>query len=164
MKRPATVSVRRGSIRDVEFLVRLAKTAFGAYSNAPERSILSMLQHSGSRALVAEVEGNPVGYAIVSFRELGRPYGPWSNPTLASLDAIAVMPSAQRMGIGKALLSSVESLARTERAVSIHLRTAVSNHRAQSAFKSAGYQPVFTIPTQYKNSQDAFAMMKVLDL
>ena len=162
MKRPGVVTVRPRTSADDRFIVALARPSFGRYSTAPEQSVAGMIQGRSALTLVAESEGRLVGFAIVSFEALGKPYGPWARPVLASLDAIAVQQSAQRSGVGKALLAEIERAARGREAVSIHLRTATSNRRAQALFRGAGFHPAVQIQSFYRGGQDAVAMMKLL--
>lgn len=148
---------------DDEAIVALSRPSFGKYSPAPEQSVWGMMQSQGARTLVAAMGGRVLGFAIVSFEALARPFGPWVRPVLASLDAIAVHERAQGSGIGKTLLAEIERLARLEGAVSINLRTAVTNKRAQALFRRTGYQATLQIPGFYRGGQGAFAMTKLLD-
>jgi len=162
MKRASVVTVRPRSSADDDAIVALSRPSFGKYSPAPERSVWNMMQSRGARTLVAEAGGRVLGFAIVSFEALARPFGPWARPVIASLDAIAVHEKAQGAGIGMALLGGVESVARAEGAVSMNLRTAVTNTRAQALFRRAGFQATVQIQGFYRGGQGAFAMTKLL--
>lgn len=162
MKRTGVVTVRPRTPADDRFIVGLARPSFGRYSMAPEQSVAAMMNARSALTLVAEAGGRPIGFAIVSFEALRKPYGPWTRPVLASLDAIAVHESAQRAGVGKALLAEVERVARSREAVSMHLRTAKSNRSAQALFRRAGYQTAVELARFYRDGQGALAMMKLL--
>ena len=162
MKRTSVVTVRPRTPADDRFIVSLARPSFGRYSMAPEQSIAAMMNGRSALTFVAEAAGRPVGFAIVSFETLKRQYGPWTCPVLASLDAIAVQEGAQGSGVGKALLEAVERAARARDAVSINLRTATSNRRAQTLFRSVGFQTTVELPGFYRGGQGALAMMKLV--
>jgi ribosomal protein S18 acetylase RimI-like enzyme len=162
MKRTSVVRVRPRTPADDRFIVALARPSFGRYSMAPEQSIAAMMNGRAALTFVAEAGGRPVGFAIVSFETLKKQYGPWTCPVLASLDAIAVQEGAQGSGVGKALLAAAERAARAREAVSMHLRTATTNRRAQALFRGAGFQTVVQLGDFYRGEQDAFAMMKLL--
>ena len=164
MKRTGIVTVRPRIPADDRFIAALARPSFARYSMVPEQSVTAMMNGRTAVTLVAEAGARPIGFAIVSFESLGRPYGPWMQPVLASLDAIAVDEKAQGAGVGKALLAEVERVARARDAVSVHLRTATTNRRAQALFRRAGYQTAVHIEGFYRGGQGALAMMKVLDV
>ena len=157
-----TVTVRPRRPEDDEFIRALARSAFSRYSQAPGRFVMRMIDEPPTHALVAETEGLLRGFAVVSFTALGRAFGPWTHPVVASLDAIAVHPDAQHRGIGRALLAAVESVGRKSKAVSVSLRTAAGNTRAQVLFLAAGYQVMAEIPRYYRGRQSALAMTKLL--
>ncbi|MFO0586833.1 MAG: GNAT family N-acetyltransferase [Polyangiaceae bacterium] len=162
MKRAGVVTVRQRVPADDERILSLAKPSFGKYSLAPEQGVWGMLNHRGSVTVVAEAEGRVVGFAIVSFEALSKPFGPWARPVLAHLDAIAVQERAQGMGVGSALITEVERISRSREAVSINLRTATTNTRAQALFRRAGFQKSLRIESFYRGGLGAFAMTKLL--
>jgi ribosomal protein S18 acetylase RimI-like enzyme len=162
MKRTGVVSVRLRTPADDRAIAALARPSFGRYSQTPEQSVTSMMRAPSARTLVADAGGRVVGFAIVSFEALDRPYGPWLRPLLASLDAIAVHESAQGNGVGKALLAEIERVARASGAVSLTLRTAATNGRAQALFRGAGFQTTVSLQAFYRGGQTALAMMKLL--
>lgn len=162
MKRASVVTVRPRIPADERFILALARPSFGRYSTVPEQSVAAMMNARSAITLVAEAGGRPAGFAIVSFEALRRPYGPWQRPVLASLDAIAVDEEVQGAGVGRALLAEVERVARAHEAISVHLRTATTNRRAQALFRRARYQTAVQIEGFYRGGQGALAMMKVI--
>lgn len=156
------MTVRPRTPADDEAIVALSRPSFGKYSQSPERSVWGMMQSRGARTLVAEASGRVLGFAIASFAALDRPFGPWARPLIASLDAIAVHDGAQGAGVGKALLAEIERVARAEGAISINLRTAVTNTRAQALFRCAGFLATVQLEGFYRGGQGAFAMTKLL--
>lgn len=162
MKRAGVVMVRPRTPADDRAIAAIARPSFGRYSHAPEQSIAAMIGAASARTLVAEASGKVVGFAIVTFEALSRPFGPWARPVVASLDAIAVSESAQGNGVGKALLAEVERVAREEQSVSLTLRTATTNRRAQALFRGAGFQTTVELHAFYRAGQTALAMTKLL--
>lgn len=163
MKRARVVTVRpRRPGDDDAAIVELAGPSFGRYSRSPGQTVAGMMNARGARTFVAESGGRLLGFAIVSFEAVERPFGPWARPVVASLDAIAVNEAVQGGGVGAALLEEVERAARAQQAVSLTLRTATTNTRAQALFRRAGFQSAAQIPGFYRGGIAAFAMTKLL--
>ncbi|MBK9260764.1 MAG: GNAT family N-acetyltransferase [Polyangiaceae bacterium] len=155
-----TVRLRRPD--DDDFIRDVAHDSFARWSHAPRQSIMAMLHGRSARTLVAEKNDNRLGFAIVTFEALGRPFGPWPRPVIAHLDAIAVQKDARRSGIGQVVLASAETLACEYGAVCMTLNTARANRPALVLFGSCGYQVTLEIPEFYRGRQPAFAMTKLL--
>jgi ribosomal protein S18 acetylase RimI-like enzyme len=162
MKPVGVVTVRPRTAADDEFIAGLARPSFGRYSQAPAQTVASMIRAPAARTVVAESRGRLLGFAIVSFEKLKNSFGPWAQPVLASLDAIAVDENVQGGGVGRALLAEVERLARERQAVSLTLRTATANTRAQALFRRAGFQLTAPIAGLYRGGQNGLAMAKFL--
>lgn len=103
-----------------------------------------------------------MGFVIVALESLGRNFGPFSRPSVAHLDAIAVRPNMSSKGLGHRLLSHAETMARAGGAVSMSLLTAESNHEAQRLFSSAGYQVLTFFDGVYAGQERALSMFKAL--
>ena len=69
--------------------------------------------------------------------------------------AIAVAPEHQGRGVGRALLSQVEELARQYRGREIHLHTAKDNLFARLLFERAGYKVLGSKKRYYPQGQAA---------
>jgi ribosomal protein S18 acetylase RimI-like enzyme len=158
----SSVTVRPRRVTDDDFIHDLAALVFAPYSRDPVASAAAMMSEKGARTVVAEGGRGPLGYAVVTFYQHKRDYGPWRRPVLASLDAIAVKPQAQGRGVGRVLLAHVEELAREAGAVGLSLRTAEANSRARQLFESAGFLSVAALPQFYVHGQGAVAMTKAL--
>lgn len=162
MKPVGVVTVRPRTSGDDEAIATLARPSFGQYSQSPAQVVAALMRARGARTLVAEASGRLLGFAVVSFTRLEQTFGPWEKPVLASLDAIAVDAKVQGGGVGKALLAEVERVARAQQAVSINLRTATTNTRAQGLFRRAGFLVPAQLPGFYRGEQHALAMTKLL--
>ena len=155
-----TVRLRRAD--DDEFIRDVAQESFARWSHSPRNSIMAMVHERTARTIVAEKEGERLGFAIVTFETLPRSFGPWSRPAVAHLDAIAVRKNARRLGIGQVVLASAETLAREGNAVCMTLHTARGNRPALLLFSTYGYQITLEISEFYRNGQPALAMTKLL--
>jgi ribosomal protein S18 acetylase RimI-like enzyme len=147
---------------DDEFISSLSERVFAAYAWRPVRTTAGMIQERGSRAMVAELAGARAGFFVLGFERLGRAYGPFQDPAVARLNAIAVRPDLQGRGIGRFLLEQAEELARAEGAVSMSLMTAETNLPARALFMSAGFIPLFGLTDAYIRRQRATVMTKPL--
>jgi ribosomal protein S18 acetylase RimI-like enzyme len=141
-------------------MLTVGRRVFARWSRDPGRSLSSMLASRGARAEIVERDGVPLGFAIVTFERLARPYGPWRTPAVARLDAIAVSPREQNAGVGRALTRRAEAIAREEGAVVLTLMTAESNTKARRLFTRAGFLAVIRMPNSYVNGEAAIEMFK----
>jgi len=156
------LTVRPHQTGDDDFIRDVAQESFARWSHAPRQSIIAMVHGRTARTIVAEKDGERLGFAIVTFEALPRPFGPWSHPVVAHLDAIAVRKNARRMGVGQVVLAAAETIARENNAVSMSLNTARGNRPALVLFGASGYQATLEIPEFYRGGQPALAMTKLL--
>lgn len=162
--RSQTLSFRPRTKADDAFIVGLGREVFSRWSREPGRSVLSMAAVAGTRTEIATAGGRPVGFVVVSFERLGRRFGPWTDPTIARLDAIAVSPAAQRRGVGAALLERAEAIASHEGGVVMMLMTAQRNLAARRLFRDAGFFALLQLPREYANGDAAVEMFKAIAL
>jgi len=159
----ADLTVRPKRATDDEFVLGLSQRVFAAYSRDPLASMHGMLEERGAEAAVAQLGRARVGFVLLGYERLARPFGPWQRPVVARLNAIAVRPDAEGRGIGRALLASAEEMARAAGAVSIWLLTAENNVRARRLFESGGFLPLVRAPTAYARGQAGITMFRLLD-
>jgi ribosomal protein S18 acetylase RimI-like enzyme len=155
-----TIRLRRSD--DDDFVRELAQESFSRWSHLPRQSIMAMVHGRTARTIVAEKDGERLGFAIVTFEALARPFGPWSRPVVAHLDAIAVRKNVRRMGIGQVILAGAETIARESGAVCMSLNTASNNRGAIKLFAMYGYQATLEVAEFYRGGQSALSMMKLL--
>jgi ribosomal protein S18 acetylase RimI-like enzyme len=161
-KTTADLSLRPRRAADDGFIYRLSDRIFAAYSQHPTGSMASMLAEDGALAFIAERSAVPVGFFVLGFEHLGRPFGPWQRPAVARLNAIGVQPDWHGRGVGSFLLDRAESVARTQGAVSLTLMTAETNTRARRLFTGHGYQRILTLDRSYAGGQRGLVMTKPL--
>lgn len=103
----------------------------------PELVQVPIEQLTAESCVVAEMDGFPVGFAIV----LPRPDGD------AELDGLFVEPDRQRLGLGRALVASGADLARAMGANALHV---IANDDALAFYRSAGFIQTGMAPTDLK--------------
>lgn len=158
---PQTLVVRPRHPADDAFILELAIAAFAPYAVAPARTVARFVRHPAARTYVATAGARMSGLAIVSVTRV-RPWGPFANPSLAHLDAIAVASDARRHGIGRALLARAENHAIDRGAVSMSLMTAIDNHAARRLFTRSGYVELLERDGVYAGGRAAIHMFKPL--
>jgi len=123
--------------------------------------------------LVAEVNGEIVGYAMSRveetadpvllglFDERGRITGfPGEARRVGHLISIAVLEEYRGRGIGKALLAeTIRALRDHYRVESVYLEVRVSNERAIGLYKKFGFRVGRRIPYYYRDGEDAYVMV-----
>jgi [ribosomal protein S18]-alanine N-acetyltransferase len=125
-------AIRVAGIPDLPTIMPVMHMAFDPQFGEAwtELQCIGVLVTPGSRLLVVEESGSPVGFALsrVIIDE-------------CELMLLAVAPSAQRRGIGRALLDQVVADARTQGANSIFLEVRDGNI-ALTLYSSAGFSQV----------------------
>jgi ribosomal protein S18 acetylase RimI-like enzyme len=155
--------VRSRKPGDDKFLQELSDEAFGPYSHEPARAVRAMIASPAARTIVAELDGRPVGFVVVTLRRPARAFGPIAEPATAHIDAIAVSTRLRRRGIGKKLLKLAEAHAREAGAQSLFLMTAVRNRRARKLFEASGFVNLAALGNAYAFGDRAIMMMKLVD-
>jgi ribosomal protein S18 acetylase RimI-like enzyme len=88
--------------------------------------------------LVARLDGVPVGHAAVVLGP--SPMADHVEPDSSSLRMVAVLPSAQGHGIGRALIEESMAVARRAGRTSMRLYTQPMMHAAQHIYESLGFR------------------------
>jgi ribosomal protein S18 acetylase RimI-like enzyme len=161
-ERVSTLVVRPKRAADEPFIASLSAAAFGPYSHQAAGSVSRMMKASGSRTLVATLDEVPVAMAVMELRRTRGPFGPFDDPAVAHLDAIAVLPARQGEGIGGCLLEAALELAESEGAVAMTLMTAARNQRARYLFEAKGFVVLAALDDVYAERERALMMHKAL--
>jgi [ribosomal protein S18]-alanine N-acetyltransferase len=136
---------------DIEPVMVLERELFGdeAWSDAMFWSELA--ERETRLYLVAEQQGVVTAYAGLCS------YG----PNDAYIQTIAVAPSAQRQGLGTALLLSLLAEARRRGASYVDLEVRADNAAAQRLYERHGFVPIARRPRYYQPSgTDAIVMRR----
>ncbi len=101
--------------------------------------------------LVASIEGNLSGFAIMKFRD-----------DESHLFLLAVATRMQRTGIGRALLAWLEKSCRTAGMRHIRVEVRVGNRNARKFYERAGFRFVGQVAGYYDRHEPAVVMAKSL--
>ena len=113
-------------------------TAAGAEKTM--RRFLADLANSGHSFLfVALAGGRTVGFISGELREGSPSFLP---KTWASVDDVFVEPDHRNLGMGRALLSSVEAWAKERGASGVSLQVAAANARARKFYEELGFREI----------------------
>lgn len=145
-----TVTLRLRRPSDEAFVVALSDEAFGEY--APDAGRRAR-REPGSWTLVAEADGEPVGFATLRL----------DQAAVAHLDAIAVEVAWRGRGVGRRLLLSATQDARRRGARRLSLITADSNLAALDLFRKCGFSVVRSIDRFYPRGQRAHVLELALE-
>jgi ribosomal protein S18 acetylase RimI-like enzyme len=102
---------------------------------------LRWLQGDKARLLIAEREGRPVGYAMLTVHP-----GPstWDiGERLVEIESLAVAEDARGQGIGAELLAAARSVAREVGAARLSLGVMHANERALRFYEREGFRPFY---------------------
>jgi ribosomal protein S18 acetylase RimI-like enzyme len=98
------------------------------------------LSNSSRHVLVADVDGEVVGYAIAEVQH--RPETPYKYPLdVLYIEQIGVRAVDRRRGCAKALVEAITALPRTRGIGRVELDVWAFNEAAQASFKSMGFEP-----------------------
>jgi ribosomal protein S18 acetylase RimI-like enzyme len=146
------VLIREYRPEDFERLYRIDHAAFApalAYSRPELRYYLTARR---SRTLVAEADGEAVGFVNARCAQRG-----WGMVT--TLD---VAPGWQRQGIGARLLAAIEQWLADQGVRVVALETPADESGARQFYEKHGYQLGGRVRGYYHGRLDAFSMVKRL--
>jgi ribosomal-protein-alanine N-acetyltransferase len=122
------------------------------YASSPfpwkKEFFLSELHNTHSRILIAELDGQIVGYLCR-----------WFVVDEIQILNIAVHPDYRRRGIGRALLLAIIAEARNDAARSISLEVRRSNSPAIALYEGLGFYQTAVRRRYYENGEDALLMV-----
>lgn len=99
-----------------------------------ERLAPAMAQVPGAFALLARLDGKPVGLATCFMG-----FSTFAARPLVNIHDLSVVPQHRGQGIARALFAAIEDEARTRGACKITLEVLSGNHRAKALYQSLGY-------------------------
>jgi ribosomal-protein-alanine N-acetyltransferase len=158
---PPRIAIRRGREADVPWLRRLSGEAFAPFGRYDDL-IPAWAAAAGTALIVAEADGDPIGFALVGFfREQGA-----SGRAYADLLAIAVEEEWRGRGMGRTLLreavAAAESRARFTPLRELRLSVAQDNAAARRLFESEGFSLLEDGHGTYDGGQAALRMSRPL--
>ncbi len=129
------IKIREGSLEDAKSIYEITKYGLGyEYSvEEIEKKLDRILNDKSYIVLVAEIDKNIVGYIQ------GHGYESLYQKSLMDIMALAVLPKYQNIGIGRALISKIESLAKEEYS-GLRLVTRSSRLNAHKFYERVGFK------------------------
>ncbi|KAF1011205.1 MAG: Acetyltransferase YpeA [Pseudomonas fluorescens] len=115
------------------------------------RSFQWMTSKAHGQLLVAETEGDLLGYALVLFHR---------GTSLARLYSIAIAEQARGMGLGKQLLQRIEACAVEHDCAYLRLEVRTDNPAAIALYEHNGYRRFALINDYYEDHTDALRLEK----
>lgn len=144
------MTIRDYEPRDFERLFEIDRVAFAADLAYSRAELRSYVRSPRCRTLVAEEEGEIVGFAI-GCRERGG-YG-----HVVTLD---VPPPRQRQGVGSRLLQAVEARLAAGGSRAVVLETPADEDGARRFYEKHGYGVAERVAGYYQGGRDAWVMVK----
>ncbi|WP_247826865.1 ribosomal protein S18-alanine N-acetyltransferase [Arthrobacter antioxidans] len=139
------------TFEDIETIGRLENELFPTDAWPLEMFYTEFFQSDTRRYLVAEVDGEAVGYA-----------GLMVIHATADIQTIGVLPRFEGRGIGRALLTELLEESRRRGADNVMLEVRADNPRAQALYVRFGFRKIHTRKKYYRDGVDAWVMRLVL--
>lgn len=144
-------TLRDLALEDIETVGRLENELFPSDAWPLEMFYTEFFQPDTRRYIVAEMDGEAVGYA-----------GLMVIDTTADIQTIGVLPRFEGQGIGRAMLTELLREARRRGADNVMLEVRADNPRAQDLYARYGFQKIHTRKRYYRDGVDAWVMRLVL--
>lgn len=144
--------VRPARLEDLTILDSIETSVFDS-DRLSRRGLRYHILSRTTQMLVLCVREKVVGYSLVGFRK---------TSTRARLYTLALDPSAQGRGFGRALLGAAERAAKALGATALRLEVRMDNARAIDLYEKAGYWHLATLPDYYEDGSSALRLEKHL--
>jgi ribosomal-protein-alanine N-acetyltransferase len=151
----AVIRLREAREADLDGLFELDQVCFPpgiAYSKAEFKSLLRSRRSVG---IVAESGDAIAGFVFAQSRR-------YPNLKVYSIVTIDVAPQYRRSGVGRTLMTTIESRLKAAAVDLLRLEVAVDNGPALRFYEGLGFQVLGRIPRYYNDDLDAFVMEKAL--
>lgn len=146
-----TFTLRDLEYEDIETLGRLERELFPTDAWPLEMFYAEFFQPDTRRYLVAEIDGEMVGYA-----------GLMVIDTTADIQTIGVLPRVEGQGIGRVMLTELLDEAVRRGAGTAMLEVRADNPRAQKLYVRFGFERIHIRKRYYRDGVDAWVMRLVL--
>jgi len=148
----ASLTVREGTIDDLDELTRLEQAAF-VVDGFHRKQLRYLLTRANASVFVADEAGVVRGSAIMLWRKRAK---------VGRLYSIATHPTAQGRGVGRLLLQACEAAAVQRECRDVSLEVRVTNLPAITFYERYGFRVVEELPGFYEDDTDALRMRKNL--
>jgi len=142
-----SIKIDAATRADLDAVLALETTAFA--DPWTREAFETALRERHSRFRVARgADGRLIGYVIA-----------WFVLDEGEIANLAVVPSARRRGIGRALLEAIIAEARATRVARLFLEVRESNASARALYAARGFQPITRRPRYYRKPvEDAIVL------
>ncbi len=155
-KKSSPITLHRAGVKDRGFIGNLSHRVFSGFGDY-RGIVIFWLAQPAVTTVIAREHSTSLGFAMLRLRR-----GSTFSRNVGEVLAIAVTPEHQRRGIGLALLTHLESLAREQGAKELWLTTAEINKAASDFFRKSGFTIQRTRDRYYPAGQRALEMSKRL--
>jgi ribosomal protein S18 acetylase RimI-like enzyme len=159
--RAVDYAIRRGTVEDVERLEPLWEALWSHHSTLPEMPGMNSLEYAWDyrrgqyldwltkdeyTLLLAERDGEPIGYAVVS---IGGGAASWAvGERTAEIETLSVLESERGAGVGRALTRAAREVADEAGASSLLVGVAHTNADALRFYEREGFGPFYVLMLQ----------------
>ena len=142
------MKIRGWKFEDILAVSRLEEESFGgeAWSYA---TLVSAFESSASFGLVAEEDGEIVGYGCIT-----------CAADTSDLENVVVVEEYRRSGIGRAIVEGLLAEAKQRGAEKTFLEVRVSNVAAMTMYLKSGFVGVYARTRYYADGEDCLVMCK----
>lgn len=151
LKRSAPI-IRPARASDLDALIAIEDQVFPT-DKLSRRSLRRLVGRKTATFLVAEADGERLGYALVLYRD---------GTALARLYSIAVAPAAQGRGVGRLLIEAAEARAFEHGCIFLRLEVRADNKPAIALYRQRGYRQFGFYADYYTDHTNALRFEKRL--
>lgn len=151
-----TFHLRKFKIEDLERVKHINRLCLP--ENYTDRFFVDLHRRFPKTFIVAEAEGQVVGYAMCRIETGLSIFGLRGLIKKGHIVSLAVMPNYRRRGIGEALVREVMENMRSYKAEQCFLEVRKSNRSAIKLYKNLGFQISRTLTHYYADGEDAYLM------
>ena len=151
----AKTLVRNAVSADFPTLLKIDKASFPPGIAYDFIELSYFMRRKGARTLVAEVEGDIVGFLLLEIM---------SRRRVATLVTIDIRAEHRRRGYGTELLDCSEQILREASISRYELQVDTANAYALEFYRKHGFVTVNTLKGYYANGNDAYLMVKEISL
>ena len=146
--------IKKAEILDLEELEKIERECFISEAFSKDQ-IASILQNLDSISLVAEINGEAVGFILGLFEEN-------HGKRAGHVHTLDVVKKARKKGIGRSLLKRFEEVALQKGAGFCYLEVRTDNAPALELYRKMGYREKETLPHFYGIGKDGIRLIKNL--
>jgi ribosomal-protein-alanine N-acetyltransferase len=149
MRMPTVCTYELARVADAETIANISRWLIeaGLQPTWTAARVAWHIQHPESTVLVAKENARLVGFGIMQFGEHA-----------AHLNLLGVLPARQRHGVGRQLLSWLETTALTAGIVVVTLEVRSTNRGARTFYEALDYTVLDTITGYYEGREDALRL------